>query len=40
MTVKRKTLLQMVNPAVKCTYVYVYNLKSGGENGEVHYCFL
>lgn len=30
----------MVNLAVKCMYVYVYNLKSGGENGEVHYYFL
>lgn len=30
----------MVNLAVRCVYVFVYNLKSGGENGEFHYCFI
>lgn len=30
----------MVQLAVKCMYFHVHDLKSGGENGEVHYCFL
>lgn len=23
-----------------CCHVYVYSLKTGGEKGEAHYCFL